>query len=63
MNLVASNPVLIGIDWGTSSLLAFLIGAGGEVLDQVSKSEGIMHVKNGDFEGSFSDLIEPWVKA
>jgi len=63
MNLVASNPVLIGIDWGTSSLRAFLIGAGGEVLDQVSKSEGIMHVKNGDFEGSFSDLIEPWVKA
>ena len=63
MNSAASNPILIGIDWGTSSLRAFLIGAGGEVLDQVSKSEGIMHVKDGDFEGSFSSLIEPWVKA
>ncbi len=63
MNSVVSNPVLIGIDWGTSSLRAFLIGADGEVLDQVSKSEGIMHVKDGDFEGTFRNLIEPWVKA
>ncbi|MDE0852321.1 2-dehydro-3-deoxygalactonokinase [Yoonia sp.] len=60
MNSAASEPVLIGIDWGTSSLRAFLIGAGGEVLDQVSKPEGIMHIKNGDFEGSFRDLIGPW---
>ncbi|MEP2532715.1 2-dehydro-3-deoxygalactonokinase [Shimia sp.] len=63
MNSVASKPALIGIDWGTSSLRAFLIGAGGEVLDQVSKPEGIMHVKNGDFEGSFRDLIGPWENA
>ncbi|PYG31841.1 2-dehydro-3-deoxygalactonokinase [Pelagimonas varians] len=63
MNSVASEPALIGIDWGTSSLRAFLIGAGGEVLDQVSKPEGIMHVKDGDFEGSFRDLIGPWGNA
>ena len=63
MNSVASEPALIGIDWGTSSLRAFLIGAGGEVLDQLSKPEGIMHVKNGDFESSFRDLIGPWDKA
>lgn len=63
MNSVASDPALIGIDWGTSSLRAFLIGAGGEVLDQVSKPQGIMHVKDRDFEGSFRDLIGPWVQA
>lgn len=60
MNSVASDPALIGIDWGTSSLRAFLIGAGGEVLDQVYRPQGIMHVENGDFEGSFRDLIGPW---
>ena len=63
MNSVASEPALIGIDWGTSSLRAFLIGGGGEVLDQVSKPEGIMHVKNGDFENSFREVIGPWDKA
>ena len=50
MNSVASNPALIGLDWGTSSLRAFLIGAEGEVLEQVSRPQGIMHVEDGDFE-------------
>jgi 2-dehydro-3-deoxygalactonokinase len=63
MNSVASEPALIGIDWGTSSLRAFLIGAGGEVLEHVSKPLGIMHVKDGDFEGSFKDLVGPWQQA
>ena len=61
MNSVVSDPALIGIDWGTSSLRAFLISAGGDVLDQVSRPHGIMHVKDGDFEGSFRDLIGPLV--
>lgn len=60
MNSAASEPALIGIDWGTSSLRAFLIGVDGEVLDQISKPEGILHVKNGDFEGVFKDLIGSW---
>jgi len=63
MSSGASEPALIGIDWGTSSLRAFLIGAGGEVLDQVSKPKGIMHVKNGDFESSLRELIGPWMSA
>jgi 2-dehydro-3-deoxygalactonokinase len=61
MNSVVSEPALIGIDWGTSSLRAFLIGAGGEVLDRISKPQGIMHVENGDFEGTFKDLISSWI--
>ena len=32
MNSAASDPALIGIDWGTSSLRAFLIGTKGEVV-------------------------------
>lgn len=63
MNSVVSEPALIGIDWGTSSLRAFLIGAGGEVLDHISKPLGIMQIKDGDFERSFNDLVGPWQQA
>ncbi|MBO6552078.1 MAG: 2-dehydro-3-deoxygalactonokinase [Roseitalea sp.] len=61
MNSAVSEPVLIGIDWGTSSLRAFLIGAGGEVLDSVSSPEGIMHVPDGDFEAVFANLVGQWM--
>lgn len=61
MNLAASDPALIGLDWGTTSLRAFLIGAQGEVLDQFSKPQGIMNVADGDFESVFRDLIARWV--
>ena len=44
MNSVASKPALIGVDWGTSSFRAYLIGSDGRVLDRVSTSEGIMQV-------------------
>ena len=63
MNLAVSKPALIGIDWGTSSLRAFLIGAGGEVLDHISKPFGIMQINDGDFERSFNDLVGPWQQA
>jgi 2-dehydro-3-deoxygalactonokinase len=60
MNSAASEPALIGIDWGTSSLRAFLISANGEVLDRVSTDEGIMQVKDRDFEAVFGRLIGHW---
>lgn len=60
MNSAASEPALIGIDWGTSSLRAYLIGARGEVLDKVSSPEGIMQVANRDFEGVLTRLIGCW---
>ena len=63
MNLAVSKPALIGIDWGTSSLRAFLIGAGGEVLDHISKPLGIMQINDGDFERSFNDLVGFWQQA
>ncbi|GAB5511310.1 MAG: 2-dehydro-3-deoxygalactonokinase [Hyphomicrobiales bacterium] len=58
MNLAVSEPALIGIDWGTSSLRAFLISAAGEVLDSVRSSEGIMHVPGRDFDAVFDRLVE-----
>ena len=61
MNLAASEPALIGVDWGTSSLRAFLIGAEGEVIDGVSSPEGIMQVSDKCFEAVLDRLIGPWV--
>lgn len=60
MNSDASKPVLIGIDWGTSSLRAFLIGSTGQVLDSVFSPQGIMQVKDRDFDAVFHDLIGRW---
>lgn len=62
MNSVASEPALIGIDWGTSSLRAFLIGAQGEVLDRVFSTQGILNVEDGNFEATFRDLVKGWLE-
>ncbi|WP_164659561.1 2-dehydro-3-deoxygalactonokinase [Tropicibacter sp. Alg240-R139] len=61
MNSVASDAALIGLDWGTSSLRAFLINSDGDILDEVSTSQGIMNVKGRDFDAAFHDLIGAWV--
>lgn len=57
MNSAVSEPALIGIDWGTSSLRAFLISASGKVLDSVQSAEGIMHVPGKDFDTVFNRLV------
>jgi 2-dehydro-3-deoxygalactonokinase len=61
MNSAASDPALVGIDWGTSSLRAFLIGADGQVLDAVSSPDGIMQVSGKNFEAVFDRLIGPLI--
>ncbi len=60
MNSVASKPTVIGIDWGTSSLRAFLIGDKGEVLDSVSSAQGIMQIEDRDFDAVFHSLTDRW---
>ncbi len=62
MNSAASDPALIGLDWGTSSFRATLIGADGGVLDRLTAPEGIMHVEGGQFEAAFSRLLAPWAE-
>lgn len=61
MNSAVSEPALIGVDWGTSSLRAFLIGMEGEVIDGVSSPEGIMQVSGKCFEAVLDHLIGPWI--
>ena len=62
MNLAGSEPALIGVDWGTTSLRAFLIDTNGQVMDGVSSPEGIMHASGKTFEAILDRLIGPWRK-
>lgn len=63
MNSAASDPVLIGVDWGTSSFRAFLIGAEGVVLQRIEAPLGILHVEGRDFDGAMARLLQPWLTA
>ncbi len=60
MNSGESEPSLIGIDWGTSSLRAYLVGAQGELLDRSDAADGIMQVPDKDFEAVLVRVLEPW---
>jgi len=53
-------PRLIALDWGTSSLRAYLLAEGGGVLDQRSRPWGIMRLPAGGFAGAFHDVVGDW---
>lgn len=65
---------LIALDWGTTSLRAYKLAAGGQVLEQRSLSSGIMQLPNGPrmiagqmctdgFELAFDDACGDWLEA
>jgi 2-dehydro-3-deoxygalactonokinase len=54
---------LIGLDWGTSSLRAYRIGADGSVIDRRSVAAGIMQIEHGDFEDAFEREVGAWLEA
>lgn len=58
-----SVPVLLGIDWGTSSFRAFMIDAHGAVQERLSSEDGILTVPPGGFEATFTRLLAPWLAA
>lgn len=55
------TPRLIGIDWGTSSFRAWLMGDGGAVLDEVPSGPGILAVSSGGFEAALDAVVGPWL--
>jgi 2-dehydro-3-deoxygalactonokinase len=54
---------LICLDWGTSSLRAYLLGDSGAILEQRDSPLGIMRVENGDFAGAFTQTCGDWLRA
>ena len=52
---------LIGLDWGTTSCRAYLIGADGAVLARVAHGPGILRVENGAFGKALDAMIGEWI--
>ena len=44
---VSGQAIMIGLDWGTTSLRAYRIGPGGAVLEQRAEAGGILKVPDG----------------
>ena len=55
-----SEAKLIGLDWGTTSCRAYLIGAAGAVLARVTDGPGILRVENGAFGAAFDAITGGW---
>ncbi len=51
---------MTGIDWGTSSLRAYLIDAQGRLLGEQEHPLGIMRVGEGQFARTLEEIIAPW---
>jgi 2-dehydro-3-deoxygalactonokinase len=50
----------IGLDWGTSSLRAYLLAADGGILERRHAEAGILAVKDGAFDAAMESLIGDW---
>lgn len=55
------SAALIGIDWGTSNFRAFLLDAGGTLLDRRAGQHGIMNVVEGRFSQTLTAGIGEWL--
>lgn len=58
------RPELIALDWGTSSLRAFLMGDAGQVLQTRSTSQGLQALPLpgvAGFEKAFADIAGDWL--
>ena len=57
------SPVLIAIDWGSSSFRAYLMAPNGEILDEVASGDGIGRVAAGAYPATLKRLIGRWLEA
>lgn len=51
----------IAVDWGTSNMRLWALGASGEVLDSRSSDLGMAKLAREQFEPALLELIEPWI--
>jgi 2-dehydro-3-deoxygalactonokinase len=57
-----SDPIMIGLDWGTSSLRSYLLGVDGTLLDRRGTSHGIQHLPVGGYIAAFRDVAGDWLE-
>ncbi|WP_149589226.1 2-dehydro-3-deoxygalactonokinase [Tabrizicola flagellatus] len=59
--MTALSPAWIAVDWGTSNLRAFAMGAHGRVLAEASSDEGMGKLSREGFEPALLRLIGAWL--
>ena len=59
----ASSTNLIALDWGTTSLRAYLMARDGFVIEERTGGKGIMQVEHGRFADALSALCGDWLDA
>ncbi|MBT3534898.1 MAG: 2-dehydro-3-deoxygalactonokinase [Rhodospirillaceae bacterium] len=52
---------LLGLDWGTTTLRGYLIGADGKVQSARTKNSGILQVEDGNFGAALNQLAGDWL--
>src|ERR1700735_1811295 len=57
------SPVLIAIDWGSSSFRAYLMSPDAHVLDEVASADGIGSVATGAYPATLKRLTGRWLEA
>jgi 2-dehydro-3-deoxygalactonokinase len=61
MNDTTAPPRLIALDWGTSSLRAYLLRGPADVADTRSAPWGILHLPADGFAGALRQLCGDWI--
>jgi 2-dehydro-3-deoxygalactonokinase len=56
----STEPALIGLDWGTSALRAYLIVRDGGVIERRAKPWGIQHLPAGGYAAAFETVAGDW---
>ncbi|NBW96987.1 MAG: 2-dehydro-3-deoxygalactonokinase [Planctomycetia bacterium] len=54
------QPGLVGLDWGTSSLRAYLLDGTGRVVDRRARPWGIQHLPAGGYAEAFQTVVGDW---
>lgn len=57
---MSGKPSLIALDWGTTTLHGYRIGAGGAILDHRDWPLGIMQIADADFPAALERATKPW---
>jgi 2-dehydro-3-deoxygalactonokinase len=55
-----SPPQLISVDWGTSSLRAYLADADGAALAEIAADKGALSLQQGEHEPYLASLLRDW---
>lgn len=55
-----TGTALIGVDWGTSALRAYRLGADGQILESVQTELGILKVEDAAFAETLSATVGAW---